>query len=238
MADSTCLHCGVTKSYPPSTAAVRKYCGWECRTAVPRNNHPDTSVEWSCEECGKTERRTKSRATANRFCSIPCRDAHSVRLGSRRTGAEVPCKGCGTPIYVVPCLTGRKQYCSRHCANLHKPFSQSKVSRISQEIADLFEQRNPGIRVEREMRINRWSVDMALTDLGVAIEIDGVYWHSLPGIAEKDARKDHHLSSRGWTVLRFPVNREAAIDVVLQMEKRLACWLADERQAIRELAPA
>ena len=41
-----------------------------------------------------------------------------------------------------------------------------------------------------------------------ANQIDGEYWHSRPGMPERDRKKDGYLKSHGYTVLRFP---EAAI---------------------------
>jgi very-short-patch-repair endonuclease len=221
MVDVTCQHCGESRSYPPSIAKGRKFCSWECRSALPRNNHPDTSVDWSCAHCGKTERRIRSRAKANRFCSIECRGANWVASGHpRQSRVAIPCGTCGVEMAVVTCLVGRKKYCSRACANTGRPLP-GKVSAIATATADEFSERHPGIATEREMRLGRWSVDLALTDLMVAVEIDGTYWHSLPGIAEKDARKDAHLASLGWRVLRIPVTREPATELVDRIEQGL-----------------
>ena len=39
--------------------------------------------------------------------------------------------------------------------------------------------------------------------LMLAVEADGVYWHGIDRVKEKDARKDRRLLDSGWDVLRF-----------------------------------
>jgi len=46
-------------------------------------------------------------------------------------------------------------------------------------------------------------LDFAFPIHQVAVEADGVYWHSLENVKEKDARKDRDLAALGWTVLHF-----------------------------------
>ena len=51
--------------------------------------------------------------------------------------------------------------------------------------------------------VDAFLLDFALLEQKVVIECDEEYWHDLPGIREKDARKDSVLVGLGWTVLRF-----------------------------------
>jgi very-short-patch-repair endonuclease len=48
-----------------------------------------------------------------------------------------------------------------------------------------------------------WVIDFAFPDHRLAIEIDGVYWHSLKNVKEKDARKDKDLTNKGWQIIHF-----------------------------------
>ena len=59
-----------------------------------------------------------------------------------------------------------------------------------------------------EHRVGRWSIDLALPQLALAIELDGEYWHSLPNMVAKDIRKDAYLRSRGWTVCRIVMTKD------------------------------
>lgn len=51
--------------------------------------------------------------------------------------------------------------------------------------------------------MGRWSIDLAIPEDRHAIELDGIYWHSLPEMVAKDARKDAYLKAKGWTVTRI-----------------------------------
>jgi very-short-patch-repair endonuclease len=78
------------------------------------------------------------------------------------------------------------------------------------------------MRVEQEVRVSRWLIDIALPDIATAVEIDGVYWHSLPGAADRDRRKNARLARDGWRVERFTVAYESPIEVVELIERRLS----------------
>ena len=54
---------------------------------------------------------------------------------------------------------------------------------------------------EHNLRVGRWFIDTALTEYMIAIECDGTYWHR--DRKDKDAEKDRHLTSKGWTVIRL-----------------------------------
>lgn len=68
---------------------------------------------------------------------------------------------------------------------------------------------------EKQKPIDLYTVDFAIEHNGrkVAIECDGLYWHSIPGRAERDEKRDKTLSDLGWTVLRFTdkdINKDIA----------------------------
>ena len=58
-----------------------------------------------------------------------------------------------------------------------------------------------GVDYEREYRVWKYCLDFALVSCKVAIECDGVYWHSLN--PEKDIRRDAKLGGFGWVTYRF-----------------------------------
>ena len=60
-----------------------------------------------------------------------------------------------------------------------------------------------GIDYKQEVKIGPYYLDFLLPDMGIVIECDGVYWHNVPGVREKDRRKDKFLESRGYKVYRF-----------------------------------
>lgn len=55
---------------------------------------------------------------------------------------------------------------------------------------------------------------LALPDHRIAVELDGVYWHGLPEMVDRDRRKDADLAARGWTVVRIPILKNDAPDDV------------------------
>lgn len=62
------------------------------------------------------------------------------------------------------------------------------------------------IKLERELKINKWFIDFADVKRKIAIEIDGRQ-HKLPERKLSDANKDIHLISEGWQVNRIPWKR-------------------------------
>lgn len=62
---------------------------------------------------------------------------------------------------------------------------------------------NRGIDYEPQYPVTKWIIDFAIPEYKIAIEADGVYWHSLENVIDKDARKDNDLKSNGWSVFHF-----------------------------------
>ena len=61
-----------------------------------------------------------------------------------------------------------------------------------------------GLRWEDEKQFGRYNVDIFLPDYNVAVEVDGNYFHTLPGVPEKDKRRDKTLFEKyGIVTLRF-----------------------------------
>ncbi len=61
-----------------------------------------------------------------------------------------------------------------------------------------------GIVYETQVSIDRYVVDILIPDRRLVIECDGSYWHSLPGAAEKDRKRDRRLKELGYKVVRLP----------------------------------
>lgn len=58
------------------------------------------------------------------------------------------------------------------------------------------------IPFEQQHRIGKYRVDFLLAP-NICLEVDGEYWHSLPGIPEFDARRDAWIESQGYQVVRL-----------------------------------
>jgi len=52
--------------------------------------------------------------------------------------------------------------------------------------------------------IDRYVADIYIPSYNQVIECDGEYWHSRPGVKERDARRDAELVALGYCVVRVP----------------------------------
>lgn len=61
-----------------------------------------------------------------------------------------------------------------------------------------------GINLGKEISLGFYTnADCAFPEKKIAIYVDGKYWHSLPGIPERDNQVNKTLKRYGWHVLRF-----------------------------------
>ena len=115
-----------------------------------------------------------------------------------------------------------------HREKMSEAMKGSCQSPTSIEITMAKELKAQGIDFEQEYPIDGFRIDFALPEIKLAVECDGDYWHSLPGIKEKDKRRDKVLSKLGWTTLRFTeteIKRSASncIQIVEEALKEASC---------------
>lgn len=222
MPNVTCVECGASFHVPPCRTGAR-YCSWECRVAQPRQVRLKERQPWTCSVCGVLELKQPSEMF-RKFCSTECRDVSVARNGSpMRKRIDVECRRCNKPLNVPPSVIveGRGKFCSRRCAVLGRPLG-GKPSAICSEAAALLAADVKSPLLVEEMRVGRWSIDIAYPLLMVAVEVDGTYWHSLPAMQERDRRKDADLAARGWRVVRVPVGRNSTPeDVAVAVRRHL-----------------
>jgi very-short-patch-repair endonuclease len=60
------------------------------------------------------------------------------------------------------------------------------------------------IKYIHNFQMGPFSVDFWIDSYNLVIEADGEYWHSLPGRASSDKRRDTWLTNRGYKILRLP----------------------------------
>jgi very-short-patch-repair endonuclease len=103
-------------------------------------------------------------------------------------------------------------------------YTSPRETRIETKLYMELERR--GVTFVRQQVIDGlWVVDALVPGARMVIECDGEYWHSLPGAAERDKKKDTYLTSRGYKVFRFP---EAAINAdVKECVQRIVDALID-----------
>jgi len=138
------------------------------------------------------------------------------------------CEWCGKEfqIYTSKTTNNRGRFCSRACkgawicAN-----AQNRVSELEKFFAKCLE--SMGLKFETQYSVNHYSLDVAFPEKKIAVEIDGDYWHSLPNIKKKDKRKDFHLKSLGWKVMRIKENEINANPE--EAAKRVASFVWEEK---------
>lgn len=60
-----------------------------------------------------------------------------------------------------------------------------------------------GYYVETQIGCGPYRIDITLPDYGIAIECDGLAFHSSPEQKKHDARKNRYLRKHGWKVMRI-----------------------------------
>jgi len=208
--DATCRRCGKTFR-TRGGGRDRKYCSSTCQYG---------SVPKVCETCGENFSIPRSYTArghaAGRFCSQECKfpdakilpcarcgtifDTRQGRLTycseeCRRPAVMVDCRECGKTFRAVPSLKPR--FCSPRCYRRHtgETEPEGNVRRALETLGVTFEQ-------EATVAGWRYPVDFLLLDTRTILEVDGVYWHART--KDRDARKDLHMQSAGFVVVRIP----------------------------------
>lgn len=208
--ERVCANCGKTFTIKSKNAnhGRGKFCSVECyqeyrrKTAATADNPHFRGEQRVCQGCGKTFLRSAS-AIANgygSYCSMECRKKERI---------ELTCEFCGAKFYKLPCQVapeGYGRFCSQSCRSKYtvRQFYTMSPTSIERLLMDAFAAR--GLEPACQYPMLNYVLDFAFPEYQLAVEADGVYWHSLPQMIAKDARKDAALSAEGWTVLHFTGN--------------------------------
>ena len=184
--DRHCPQCG--KLFHPAHAKV-KHCSYECRNQSYRKYDLRP-----CLQCGKL---FDPWFHVAKYCSKKCTDQ------ANRT--ERTCLICGCR-FVVPNArlkaTNGGSFCSKNCSGSNASRQQRRISKWEQLFFDQLEA--AGLRLDRQVRIRHFTVDAICRDTNVAIEFDGVYWHSFPKCKARDGRKSDAIAWAGYKLIRVP----------------------------------
>jgi very-short-patch-repair endonuclease len=74
-------------------------------------------------------------------------------------------------------------------------------SSLERRVANWFD--SCRVKYVRQHIISKMCVDFYLPEFHAVVEVDGRYWHSLPGRPEQDARRDYVLRKMGYSVIRI-----------------------------------
>ncbi len=159
-----------------------------------------------CEVCGKVRHVWPSVAKKGpRACSQDCmnvlrRRVHGDAHPLTRPKALVICRNCGQMIETKRCLADVKRFCSRACHGTYQAAHMPRVSAIEEAVAVELDRR--GISYERQVRLQRFVADFRVGD--TLVEVDGTYWHKLPRVVARDARKEVVFAAMGLALIRVP----------------------------------
>ncbi|MHB1418468.1 MAG: endonuclease domain-containing protein [Bacillota bacterium] len=210
--DAVCEQCGIT--FSPGTGSSRwnrRWCGWDCYS----KSRAAELVEKICPVCAKLFKVSKSIEHRYTVCSRDCRTAatkyvtcercgkifraekrlnrHFCSEECRRPPVLIHCDICGKEFRSPPSQSSTRRFCSFRCYRLS--IGETSIETKTKESLSRLD-----IAFEWEKPIGRYLIDFALTDLRVALEVDGHYWHR--GLRD-EGKRDAFLVKYGWRVIRI-----------------------------------
>lgn len=110
-------------------------------------------------------------------------------MACRRRQKVLECEECGEE-FKVGRARDDARFCSRAC------YRKSEAASTPEILARLCLD-ELSVRYRTEHPVGRYSVDFLLVEFGIALEIDGDYWHR-----NGNAKKDRAVTGAGYSILR------------------------------------
>ena len=185
-----CIVCN--KNFIVKSYLVKKGFGIFCSRACQHTLYPKRIVK-HCLQCGTRIETQPSKQFLVKFCSEKCRDDHKRSYVSRI------CKHCHKEFQLPTSDTdrGRGTFCSWQCFKKYR--GETSIEKKIRECLNLVH-----IQFQQEVKIGRYHADFLIKNTNILIECDGVYWHSLKKIKDRDKRRDVFLREKGYRIYRFP----------------------------------
>ena len=183
--ESVCVHCGSAFYRAPSR--LQQYCSRVCHDAARHN-----PIYHICAYCDIQYPVTgKKKAQVSHFCSARCKYAAKIR-----PYIEKICDQCGKTYRTPQRFADVARFCSYSCFHLFR--GETSLERTIRIALDAL-----SINYQQEYPINAYCIDFFLPDIAVALECDGTFWHEIPGVGDKDRRRDAELKKQGITTIRI-----------------------------------
>jgi very-short-patch-repair endonuclease len=229
-----CLNCQKPFSAYNSTIkrGYAKFCSVACKypyMKAHRMFQPDGRSASTCNHCGAIfEGQTWSVKNRRKYCTKECSEKAAKRRGTAQDNRlTLKCIWCKTTYKKRPSqyADGRSKFCSRQCRGAWiARYKQNRVSEVETRFLDLVEA--AGLPLTRQVKVRHFVIDAVAKETNLAIEFDGEYWHSLPRMVEKDARKTTAIAFAGLKLVRIPErlfidDPDAAVRLVLQAAREI-----------------
>jgi very-short-patch-repair endonuclease len=207
-----------------AVSASRKEAGIKRRGRPAKNKGKWLNKE--CEVCSASFSVPIYRAERKRFCGLDCQ-RQSMR---NVTGAGHPlfrrqprtCEWCKSSFLAIPAKikAGEGRFCSRNCIGGYVSFQQQgRRSSIELMVEEELVSRDVQFVAQKQMA--HFLCDFYVAAHRLVIECDGDYWHAMPNVVLRDARKDKWLLSHGQRIVRL-TEKEIRLDCRAAVDRALA----------------
>jgi ribosomal protein S27E len=181
----------------------------DLRQATRSRNHPKHYV--NCAGCGKSIYRIPCRIREHNYCSSLCqinyeyktgmRDPNTITIEARKASQKLIQNGTHPFLLSENRIKGQRELGRRHFG---KSWLEERMGYALNKAGVIFEKQYPIKKgVDLLGRDNYYFVDFAVLDMKIAIECDGVAWHT---DKNKDDLRQVYIESQGWQVIRFTEN--------------------------------
>lgn len=189
MTEILCETCGKAVNISDAIADG-KYCSPECQWESMRK----PEYYKNCPVCG-----IRFYANANgyikKFCSYECACKGQTRPGSNPWArVKKICENCGKEFWIHKSNSarGRGRYCSQECV-LRASGNETAIEAETAEALSLF-----GVDFIQQWKPDEYNRIFDFKVGQVTIEVNGDYWHSLPGREEVDKEKEYWARENGF----------------------------------------
>lgn len=215
--ERSCVGCGFQLILRENENAYdfgkRKYCSQECYIRVLTEQRRTPGIAALCKNCGKTFTFKKGRERD--YCSRVCfGKAHSRWVTDAHADTLIAhaCEFCEKEF--IARTWSRRKCCSNSCASNIRVRTRSlwRPTAIERAVQDALAVL--GIAFVSQMRVGPWLVDFVATELQIAIEVNGTFWHCDPrkypdgpisviqsGVTDRDRRKRIAVEEAGYRLV-------------------------------------
>ena len=185
----------------------RNFCSLKCRGIKKTQK---LTMDVPCAHCGLQFRRSFSQIKVNNFCGRICREKYKWKHNREsrvRALKASPSLHTEARRRQLDEARTKKKPMTEECrerirqARLQQRFP-IKMTKIERLLHDEFSKRRLAFEMHKTM-FGRYQPDFVFENAKLIVQADGDYWHSRPGIKERDEKFNSIAYSQGYSVFRF-----------------------------------